>query len=156
MHSHVIELFIVFVNISQNPYWNEREISKPLHICTSCRCCRLSKYSVQVCLFFSPVTSHKPFYISTTHAHRILDKTCKHVICESSQTPPSCLANNNRQTNKKHLTLKTKQDKLNECSIHCTHEYYSQDPQVVHTLARYIRTSVQVVLGDAPVSSVCM
>ena len=54
----------------------ERETSKPLHTCAS--------LSVSPCIlgfhvrqFFSPVTSHKPFftvsYISTTRAHPILD-----------------------------------------------------------------------------------
>ena len=63
--------------------WNERETSEPLHTCAS--------LSVSPCIlgfhvrqFFSPVTSHKPFftlsYISTTCVHCILDKTYAHIM----------------------------------------------------------------------------
>ena len=58
--------------------WDERETSEPLHTYGSLSVspCILVFH---VCQFYSPATSHKPFFvlsfISTTRVHCILDKT---------------------------------------------------------------------------------
>ena len=54
----------------------ERETSKPLHTCASLSCSHpwLSHMSI----FLSGHFTQSLFYISTTHAHCILDKMCTH------------------------------------------------------------------------------
>ena len=99
--------------------WNERETSKPLHICT---CLHIVAVFPSTSFFLSPVALHKPFVIlfyikhntCTPHSGQDL-QTCNAYGSSYMYTvDPTLSFSQQQQTNKqKQLMLKTKQDELN-------------------------------------------